>query len=218
MKITKFGHCCLLIEERGLRILTDPGNLTTAQNAITDIDVVLITHEHADHYHVPSLLGVLKNNPEAIVITNSAVAKLLEAERVTNIFIVEHGQSHQVGQVLFSAFGKEHAVIYKDFTPVMNTGYFIGPRLFYPGDALYDPKKEDGREVEILALPVAGPWMKISEAIEYALHVAPKIAFPVHDGILAPAVSHLGTFAPSKVLPPQGIAFIPLELGKETEF
>ena len=216
MKITKFGHCCLLIEERELRILTDPGNLSTAQNTIINIDVVLITHEHADHFHVPSVLEVLKNNPEAVVITNSAVSKLLEAQGVTGAFIVEHGQSHQVDQVIFDGFGKDHAPIYKDWNNVMNTGYFIGSRLFYPGDAFYNPKKENGREVEILALPVAAPWLKISESIDYALAVSPKIVFPVHDGILASP--GLSSAVPGKILPPQGIAFVPLELGKETEF
>ncbi|MBI2052837.1 MAG: MBL fold metallo-hydrolase, partial [Candidatus Ryanbacteria bacterium] len=29
MKITKFGHCCLLIKENGVRILTDPGTYST---------------------------------------------------------------------------------------------------------------------------------------------------------------------------------------------
>ena len=214
MKIIKFGHCCLLIEERELRILTDPGNLTTEQNAITGLNVILITHEHADHFHVPSVFELVKNNPDVVIITNSAVAKLLEAEGIKGSIVVEDGQTHQVDQVVFRAFGKEHALIYKEWNNVTNTGYFIGTRLFYTGDAFYNTKKQ-GEEVEILALPVAGPWMKISEAIDYALEVAPKIAFPIHDGILlSPGVSSV---APAKILPPQGITFLQLPLGKEIE-
>ena len=38
MNITKLGHCCLLIEEKGLRILTDPGAYSTGQNEIKNID------------------------------------------------------------------------------------------------------------------------------------------------------------------------------------
>ena len=49
MKITKFGHSCLLVEENGVRILFDPGSYSTAQNDVKNIDVVLITHEHSDH-------------------------------------------------------------------------------------------------------------------------------------------------------------------------
>lgn len=43
MKITKFGHCCLLIEEHLLRILTDPGNYNTTPD-VENIDIILITH------------------------------------------------------------------------------------------------------------------------------------------------------------------------------
>ena len=42
-----------------------------------------------------------------------------------------------------------------------------------------------GKPVEVLALPVAGPWLKISETIEYAKQVNPKICFPVHDGMMS---------------------------------
>ena len=78
MKITKFGHCCLLIEENNLRILTDPGNYSTAQNDIKNIDIVLITHEHPDHFHVESLKKLLENNPQAKIITNNGVGALLK--------------------------------------------------------------------------------------------------------------------------------------------
>ena len=62
MKITKFGHCCLSVEERGVRILVDPGNYTSGQNEAKGIHIVLITHhEHRDHLDMESLKRVLKN-------------------------------------------------------------------------------------------------------------------------------------------------------------
>ena len=33
MKIKKIGHCCLIIETKGIRIMTDPGTFTTSWNA-----------------------------------------------------------------------------------------------------------------------------------------------------------------------------------------
>src|ERR1044072_7550990 len=78
MKITKFGHCCLRIEEKGLVILTDPGTYSSLQDEATGIDIVLITHEHADHLHIDSLQKVLTHNPGVRVVCNSAVAKLLD--------------------------------------------------------------------------------------------------------------------------------------------
>ena len=96
MKVTKYGHCCLLIEEKGLRILTDPGSFTTAQNDVKSIDIILITHEHADHLHIDSLKIIIKNNPVARIITNNGVAKLLDKEKI-KYQIVDDGKSYNSG-------------------------------------------------------------------------------------------------------------------------
>lgn len=213
MKITKLGHCCLVVEEKGLRILTDPGNYSIAQNDVKDIDIVLITHEHTDHLHVDSLKTVMKNNPKAKVITNSAVGKILEKEKI-KYEIVEHLNKITINGVLIEGFGQEHADIYKTISPVMNTGYFISNKLFYPGDAFFNPEKK----VEILALPVAGPWMKISEAIDYAKEIKPNITFPVHDGMFLPGRGNVAHRVPGNVLSSFGIQFVILEEGKEKEF
>jgi len=219
MKITKFGHCCLLIEEGGLRIVTDPGTFTTEQDGLTNIDVILISHEHADHFHVESVKKMVVNNPQAKIITNKPVAALIaEAGVKAEVIVVEHGEKHVEKGVSFDAFGKAHAPIYGNMPSVENTGYFIGPRLYYPADAFYNPKANDGREIEILALPVGGPWMKTSEAIDYALAVAPKTIFPVHDGLyLNPKMGMMMVERFITSLAP-GIAIVTLDIGKETEF
>jgi L-ascorbate metabolism protein UlaG (beta-lactamase superfamily) len=211
MKITKFGHCCLLIEMKGLRILTDPGNYSTKQNEIKDIDVVLITHEHQDHLHIESLKTVLRNCPEAIVVTGGGVGKILEKDGI-RYDILGNGSKRKYGGVLLEGYGEKHAEIYSTVNPVENIGYFIDNTLFYPGDAFTDP----GKDIDILALPVAGPWMKISEAIEYALKLRPDKAFPVHDGNLKSfGIAHR---LPNEILNREGIKFIVLEEGKEIEF
>lgn len=201
MRITKLGHCCLEIEEQGLTILTDPGAYSTRQNEAKNIDVILITHEHPDHLHIDSLKAVLQNNPKAQVITNREVGKLLHAEGIP-YELLEDRQRKTVSGILLEGFGEKHATIYQDFGQVVNTGYFIANRFFYPGDAFCNPEKP----VEILALPVSGPWMKISEAIDYAKLLRPKVCFPVHDGML----KFLGPTRsiPQAFLPPASIAFL----------
>lgn len=214
MKITKFGHCCLLIEENGLRILTDPGIYTTKQNEIKNIDVVLITHEHSDHLHIESLKAVLKNNPQAKITTNKSVGALLEKEGIV-FNIVEDGEELKVLSLKLKGCGKKHAEIYKERSLVENTGYFVGERLFYPGDAFNNPQIP----VDILALPVAGPWCKALDAINFALAIKPKKVFPVHDG----GLNELGTKTVYNgsipaVLRENNIEFVALEIDKETEF
>jgi L-ascorbate metabolism protein UlaG (beta-lactamase superfamily) len=211
MKIKKLGHCCLVIETKGKRILTDPGTYSTMQDEERDIDIVLITHEHGDHFHVESVKKILANNPNAIVITNGAVGKLLDAQGIT-YQVLEHGGSMTIVDVLLEGYGAQHALIYKDLGQVQNTGYFVDDTLFYPGDAFTKP----GKSIDILALPVAGPWMKISEAVEYALALKPRVVFPVHDGILKNV--GLGHAVPSKILPENDIEFVAMSEGDEREF
>ena len=211
MKITKFGHCCLLIEEGGLRILTDPGDYTTEQNLVTDIDVILITHEHGDHLHIPSLQAVRQNNPQAKIITNRGVGLLLDKEDIPYM-LVEDGQSLVEKGILLEAFGAKHHFIYEGIPELMNTGYFINNKLFYPGDALTNP----GKPVEVLALPLLAPWLKVTEAVDYAKLIKPAVCFPVHDGML----KITGNFYkfPQTRLAPLGIKFVPLEIEKPTDF
>ena len=201
MKITKLGHCCLVIAEGGLKILTDPGDYTTAQNQVTGIDVILITHEHPDHLHIDSLKQVLKNNPQATIFTNHGVGKILDTEKV-KYRLLEDKQSQTIKSTVIEGWGDKHAPIYAGIPSVVNTGYFISNRFFYPGDAFYIPSKP----VEILALPVAAPWLKIADVLDYSKTIKPKICFPVHDGIL----KHLGPvhILPAKILSSLGTKFI----------
>ncbi|MBI5134504.1 MAG: MBL fold metallo-hydrolase [Candidatus Taylorbacteria bacterium] len=213
MKITKFGHCCLVIEERGLTILTDPGAYSTAQNQAKGVDIVLITHEHADHLHVGSLKEVLANNPAAEVLTNKGVGQILDKEGI-RYTLVGHGQTVERKGVRIEGFGMDHWPMYQGLKVVENTAYFIGDRLFYPGDSFADPQKP----IDILALPVAGPWATLSECVDYAKKMKPKFAFPVHEGMLMP--DKLGPVhrVPESVLVPLGIQFVVIKEGESREF
>jgi L-ascorbate metabolism protein UlaG (beta-lactamase superfamily) len=211
MNITKLGHCCLLIEVNDLVIMTDPGNFSELQNDVKGVDLILITHEHADHLHIESLKKVLANNPAAKVITNSAVGKILDKENIS-YSIVEDGQGTLFQNIKIEGFGTAHEVIHSSIPNIMNTGYMIAEKLFYPGDAFYAPHKS----VDVLALPVAGPWCKISDAVDYALRVKPRIAFPVHDGMLKIFGGHHKV--PEKILSEKNISFVVLETGKKTSF
>ncbi len=213
MKITKLGHCCLIIEIDGVRFLTDPGNYTTAQEKAESIDAIVISHEHGDHLHIESLKTVLLNNPKAQIISNASVGKILENEGLSYIRIGD-GESISLNGVEIYGHGNKHAPIYHDYEQVENTGYMFGRRLFYPGDEMHVPRAVP---VEILAFPVAGPWCTIADALDYVLKVKPKVAFPVHDGNLV-RTNGITNRLPAIKLPEAGIEFKALELGKEYEF
>lgn len=210
MDITKYGHCCLLVEEKGLRILTDPGCYSRDFSELTEIDVILITHEHADHLHIPALQELLKKNQWARIYTTEFVKGLLDQEGIACKVLLA-GQKVTEKGVVIEAIGEQHALIHSSIPVSTNVGFFINEQFFYPGDALTIPEKK----VSLLALPVAGPWLKISEAIDYALAVKPSICFPVHEGILVqPGMVHR---VPGLILEKQGIKWVVLEHGHSVE-
>lgn len=213
MKITKIGHCCLRIEIEGKRILTDPGSFTVEGNLQENIDVVVITHEHADHVHVPSVTALVAANPGVVVVGNSSVTALLAADNIT-CQILEGTASATIAGIYFEAFDATHAEIFEEMGQVHNTGYFISERLFYPGDAYGEPE----RTVEVLALPVGGPWCRMTDTLHYALRVNPKAAFPVHDAIEREDRVHIAHGLAGRVLGANNIQFTPLKAGESAEF
>jgi L-ascorbate metabolism protein UlaG (beta-lactamase superfamily) len=172
----------MIVEEAGARFLFDPGNFTEDKSGdASGIDAVIITHEHQDHFHLPSIRTVLEKNPSAQVIGNAAVQQLLAKEGIESA-VVGDGGSTSVKDVLIEGFGKDHATIYQQMGLVENTSYLVNSKFYFPGDAFHAP----GKPVEVLALPVAGPWMKMSEAIDFAKAVRPRVAFGVHDAMIQP--------------------------------
>lgn len=211
MKITKIGHSCLLVETANLRLLLDPGSYTTAQNDVKNIDVILITHEHLDHFSLDSIKAIIKNNPTVKIFSNESVASLLAKENI-DCLVIKDGKNTRIKNILIEGFGQKHAILYPTMDPVANIGYLIDEKLFYPGDSLCKPSKS----AEILALPITGIWMKLAEAIDYAKDMKPKVCFPVHDGMLKfPGPSHT---LPEKILSPLGISYNILEELKEYQF
>jgi L-ascorbate metabolism protein UlaG (beta-lactamase superfamily) len=241
MNIKKIGHCCLLIETdvlgtqmqenqgsniKPLTILTDPGIFTTAQNELAGIDIVLITHEHGDHMHVESLEQILRHNPTALVITNSGVSKILTDKGIMHE-VLDGTAEKFVGQMRVQACDGKHAEIFEEIGQVQNTGYMFGKAdldtqctFFIPGDAFIIPKTANGEQVsvDVLALPISGPWCRIPDALHYALAVAPKFAIPVHDGQLSVERMGANHKIPEMVLNSRGVQFVSMVDGDIKDF
>jgi L-ascorbate metabolism protein UlaG (beta-lactamase superfamily) len=212
MKVTKFGHSCFLVEEAGVCFLMDPSAYVQIPE-LENIDAILITHDHADHFSVEALKRILITSPNALIITHGGVGKILEGEGISYTRI-EDGEEIAVRGVRVASFGTEHAAMYKDMPMSQNTGFMIADRLYYPGDSFHVPSKE----VEILALPVAAPWMRASEGIEFAETVMPRVAFPVHDAIIRAEFLGFVHGLPKSILEPKGIEFRTMIEGSIEEF
>ncbi len=193
-------------------MLIDPGKWSDGHTALTNLDAILITHEHQDHCDISSIQEILKKNPGILIYTNHGVGTVL-AEAGITYKPLEDGGSVEIQSVMVRAYGRDHALIHQTMPIVRNTGYLIADRFFYGGDSI---ATVPDRSVETLALPVVAPWMRLAESLDYAVRLKPKHCFPVHDGML----KHTGPFhaLPEKILNGAGIEWKVLEHGKPMKF
>jgi L-ascorbate metabolism protein UlaG (beta-lactamase superfamily) len=182
MRLTKYGHSCLLVEEGAARMLLDPGTLSGGFEELDGLTAVLVTHQHADHLDVERLRGLLDRNPGVRVVCDEGSAEPLGAAGAA-VEVVHDGDELDVGGVAVRVHGRDHAVIHPDIPVVPNVGYLVGGRLFHPGDA-FTPA---GGPVEVLAVPAGAPWLKVAEPVDYLRQVRPRAAVPVHDLVLSAA-------------------------------
>lgn len=170
MKITKYTHACIRLEESGRVLVIDPGEWTEPE-AFAGADAFLVTHQHADHVDPPRLAatGIPVFAPEGADIAGLAVNR------------VASGQVFAAAGFRIQAAGSRHAFIYGEAPDCPNLGYVVDDSLYHPGDALFVPEQS----IETLLVPAQAPWLKLVEAIDFVRAIGPKRTFPIHDAGLS---------------------------------
>ncbi len=171
MKITKYLHSCLLVEENNTVVLIDPGIFTYNAkildiNKLQKLHCLLITHSHFDHFHLPLVKELLAKFPQMQIFTNKDVMDILSKENIT--------ASIQGNDFIEQTF-TQHEKIWGADVP-MNTQFDLFERLSHPGDSLSFEYTKD-----ILALPITAPWGSTTWAIEVAEKLKPRVIIPIHD-------------------------------------
>lgn len=182
MKITKFGHACIVLEEQGKKLVIDPGSWTDNFGPLNDIAAVVITHNHQDHFSIEHIKAIVQSNPDVQIFGAQEVCddSAKEGIAITN---VTGGNAATAGPFTMRFYGDMHALIHKDFPPVPhNVGLLVNDTFYYPGDSFTIP---EGAPVKILAIPASAPWMKIAEAVDFVKAVRPQVCFPTHNALLS---------------------------------
>ncbi|ONI82338.1 MBL fold metallo-hydrolase [Saccharothrix sp. ALI-22-I] len=173
MLIVHFGHSCLLVDTGAARLLFDPGTFSSDFEQVDGLDAILITHEHRDHVDPGKLPGLRATNPGA---------RLIAPFDLDGAEIVKPGDALEFNDTVVNVIDAPHEVIHSTIELPVNVGYLVDHGAFYhPGDSLTVPEQR----VDILGLPTAAPWMKVSDAADFLAKVGPRKAVPIHEAILA---------------------------------
>jgi L-ascorbate metabolism protein UlaG (beta-lactamase superfamily) len=207
MRLTKFEHAALLLEDSGKKLFVDPGSFTSPLTDTADTAAVVVTHEHADHWTPEQLNRILELNPGVPIFAPEGVAA---AARDFAITVVHAGDSVEAGPFTLRFFGGRHAVIHESIPVVDNLGVLVNDELYYAGDSFVIP---EGVEIDVLAVPAGAPWMKVAETIDYVLATNPKRSFPTHEMVLSRAGKDLSNSRIQWATEQGGGQFFPLEPG-----
>ncbi|MEV5608697.1 MBL fold metallo-hydrolase [Streptomyces sp. NPDC052225] len=209
VEITWWGHATCTVEDSGIRVLTDPlfarrlahlrrrrGAPPPARAALAD--VVLVSHLHADHLHVPSLARLAPGT--RVLVPRGAVRAVPTLRRLRTLKIteVEPGARIRVGDLAIEAVPAEHdgrrLPVGRHRSPAL--GFVVNgeSRTYFAGDTgLFDGMADAVGEVDVALLPVGGwgPYLgphhlDAARAAEALARIAPRSAVPVHYGTYWP--------------------------------
>ncbi len=179
-------HSSICIEYDGREIEIDPcSNLrghTVDYTAIPKADIILVTHEHFDHYDTVALRQLTSEKTQLVMNKRcveiygdgSAMAngdKLQLADDITLDAVPAYNTTE--GHLQFHPKGRDN-------------GYILtidGLRIYIAGDTEDIPEMAEIKDIDIAFLPCNQPYtMTPDQLVRAAKIIKPKVLFPYHYG------------------------------------
>lgn len=161
-----------------------------------DADIILITHEHPEHFSLDDIKKVVKENTK-IVIPQKMKKKVSKNNENWNIIEVEPGIYKEFGGVEIETVAAYNNM--KHFHPKRNgwLGYIIiinDTRIYIAGDT--DITKENKKvRCDIALVPIGGgSTMDAKKAAELVNIINPQIAIPTHYGSVVGKMEDVNIF------------------------
>lgn len=198
MKLTKFGHACIRLDADSAGVgalVVDPGKFTDVAAPLAGAAYILVTHEHDDHVDYPKVAVALKADPSVKLWGNSDVVAQLEAAGAPTeqLITLTPGDWLDIPGWQVRAGGGWHKPIRSGMPRFHNLTYTIsadGGTVYHPGDSLDLPYEG----VNVLCVPISGPWLALGEAIDYVHDADARIAVAIHDSLNTDIGSQLWEF------------------------
>ncbi|MEU5375259.1 MULTISPECIES: MBL fold metallo-hydrolase [unclassified Streptomyces] len=209
VEITWWGHATCTVEDSGTRVLTDPlfarrlAHLRRRRGAPPPpearvADVVLVSHLHADHLHVPSLARLAPGT--RLLVPRGALAQVPGLRRLGRLRLTEvaPGDVVRVDDLVVRVVPARHdgrrLPVGPHRSPALGFVLEGGARTYFAGDTgLFESMAEEVGPVDVAILPVGGwgPYLgpghlDAGRAAEALAQLMPRSAVPVHYGTYWP--------------------------------
>lgn len=183
--ITLIKHGSLAISYKGLSIQVDPvsklGDRVTDYSAdFPKADVILVTHEHFDHFDKAAIETLQKEG--TVLVTNQRCAQMLGWGTA-----LSNGDSFTLPEdILLDAVPAYNTTEgHTQFHPKGRDNGFVlsmdGLRIYIAGDTEDIPEMVEIKDVDVAFLPVNQPYtMTPEQCIAAAKTIAPKVLIPYH--------------------------------------
>ena len=182
--ITCIKHASMQINYNGTLIQVDPVGFgvppTTDYNQFPKANIILITHEHKDHFDREAITCV--RTPATSIYSNTAVYNMFR-----NSIPLNNGDS-----IIYAPDIKIEAVPAYNYTEGRtqfhpkgrDNGYILtldGLRIYIAGDTEDIPEMEAIKDIDIAYLPCNQRYtMTIDQLVKAAKTIKPKVLFPYH--------------------------------------
>ncbi|MFW9832318.1 MAG: MBL fold metallo-hydrolase [Candidatus Thorarchaeota archaeon] len=176
---TYFGWSGILLRTHKATIGFDLGKFVKreAEEMITNLDLLLYSHTHWDHYHRPGARRMVKTH-NAFVVAEPQVANDL-ANRIPSELLItaKEGAPIRIGDFNIDAIVGVHPRPITLFRVVTDS-----LRLFHGADSGYVPLSKYPADVAFLPTGEPSPSCTPETALQKAIDLQPTIAVAVHGG------------------------------------
>jgi L-ascorbate metabolism protein UlaG (beta-lactamase superfamily) len=165
----------------------DPVGDASAYSALPRPNIILVTHEHGDHFSTSTLEALVGSS--TILITNPSVADKLPENLKQNLVVMKNGDTHTIGPLTIEAVPAYNTrPEAQNFHPQgRGNGYVLeshGTRVYIAGDTEGTPEMRALKDIDIAFVPMNLPYtMSVEDAAQAVLAFKPKQVYPYHyDG------------------------------------
>jgi L-ascorbate metabolism protein UlaG (beta-lactamase superfamily) len=186
-------HAGLVLTWNGKRIVADPTSFPPGPNSGAAAfrgpnppDLILITHEHGDHFSVPTLTELV--GPNTVIVAPQAVFGMMTPALQAKTKVMANGQTQTHAGVSVEAVPEYNITQERlQFHPKgRDNGYVLnlgGQRVYIAGDTEGTPELRALTNIDIAFVPMNLPYTQtVDAAADWVKAFRPKIVYPYHFG------------------------------------